>query len=160
MQLDTSKARAIHITNPKFWLPNVSATFHGRDIFAPVAAHLSLGVNPADFGEVIDNLVTLPSIKPHRESRGTLVGQVIHVDHFGNLITNIKEADLPDNRDSLVIGIKRKRINGLVKTYDDAESLCALIGSSGFLEIALKNGSAAKHIGTAEGDEVRAYTNS
>jgi hypothetical protein len=157
-KLDTTKVSAIHITESKFWLEEVSATFHGRDIFAPVAAHLSLGTQPGEFGEAIDSLVVLPSLKPRQESNGIIAGQVLHIDHFGNLITNIKEDDLPGKPDELIIDINGKNIKGLVKTYADAGGLCALIGSSGYLEIALPDGSAADITGASAGDAVRVRT--
>src|SRR5207253_10026586 len=86
--------RAYHLTNPDFWLPSVSATFHGRDIFAPVAAHLASGAHPERMGKRIGvaSLVTLPVIAPRVMGSGratTVTGQVIHVDHFGNIITNL-----------------------------------------------------------------------
>ncbi len=154
-RLDTTRVEAVHITNPAFWRPGVSATFHGRDIFAPVAAHLSLGIPPAEFGEAIDTLSVLPSAKPRREPDGTLVGQILHIDHFGNLITNIRNTDLPGDYENLVIVVRGKEINGLVTTYAAAEGLCALIGSSDYLEIALKNSDAADFTGASIGDEVK-----
>jgi S-adenosylmethionine hydrolase len=157
-KLDTTKAAAIHLTESKFWLEEVRPTFHGRDIFAPVAAHLSLGTQPGEFGEAVDSLVVLPSLKPRRESDGTIMGQVLHIDRFGNLITSIKESDLPGNTEELIIDINGRQINGIVKTYADSGDLCALIGSSGYLEIALPDGSAADITGASAGDAVRVRT--
>ena len=88
---------AFAITDPRFWRTPVSPIFHGRDIFAPVAAHLSLGRSPADFGEKLTSLVTLPLTRPHREPDGSVVGHILHIDSFGNLITDITAQDLPSN---------------------------------------------------------------
>lgn len=86
---------AAAITDPRFWRHPVSPTFHGRDIFAPVAAGLSLGISPYEFGEKISSLHVLPIVKPSLEPDGNVVGQVLHVDRFGNLITNIRSSNLP-----------------------------------------------------------------
>jgi len=77
---------AFNITDPRFWRTPVSPTFHGRDIFAPVAAHLSLGRSPEDFGEKLTSLVTLPLTRPHQEPDGSVVGHILYIDSFGNLI--------------------------------------------------------------------------
>lgn len=79
---------AITISNPRFWRSPVSFTFHGRDILAPVAAHLSLGVPPREFGDVIHSLSVFPRPQPYQGAEGELVGHIIHIDRFGNLITN------------------------------------------------------------------------
>jgi S-adenosylmethionine hydrolase len=154
-RLDTSQAQAIEITNPKFRLPDISTTFHGRDIFAPVAAHLSRGVLPVEFGEAIDSLVVLPSTQPAKEPDGSLVGRVINIDRFGDLITNIKKTDLPGNNDDLIVEIRGRQIHGLVTTYAEMDGLGTLIGSSGRLEIALKDGSAAELLDVSTGETVK-----
>jgi S-adenosylmethionine hydrolase len=153
--LDTGKVEAIAITNPQYWRPVVSTTFHGRDILAPVAAHLSLGAPLSDFGEPLDSLVIFPLSRPHKESDGTLVGQILHTDNFGNLITNIKRNDLPPGATVITVEVKSERIHGIVDTYADGDRLCALIGSSGHLEIALKNGNASAYLNAAAGDGVK-----
>ena len=133
----------------------MSSTFHGRDIFAPVAARLSLGVQMAEFGEVIYSIAILPQIGPHREDVNVLVGHVVHIDGFGNLITDIRSDDLPAEKESLNIEVSGQRIRGLSRTYAEAEGLLALIGSSGCLEVSL-NGGSARNLLTAEvGCEVR-----
>ncbi len=149
-------AEAIAITNPRFWRSPVSATFHGRDIFAPVAARLSLGFPPSHFGESIDSVMALPQGRPHRTEEGLLIGRILHIDRFGNLITTIKKDDLPRGKQSVGIEIGHHVIKGLVQTYAEGEGLIALIGSSGYLEIALKNGSASAFLGARVGDEVKA----
>ncbi len=147
----------IAITNPKYWLSKVSATFHGRDIFAPVAAHLSLGISPNKFGETISSIITLASPQPKIEPDGAIIGQVIHIDHFGNLITNIKSNDLPQT--DFVIELKNSVISRLISSYAEGDELLALIGSNDHLEIGVKNGNAAAILGAEYGDRVNIITN-
>ncbi len=146
---------AIAITKPRFWRSPVSPTFHGRDIFAPVAARLSLGLLPVEFGETITSLSVLPYSRPYQEAGGSLVGHIIHIDSFGNLVTDIKSDDLPEARQAITIKIGDQSISGLSRTYADGKGLLALIGSSGYLEVSLKNGSAGAFLNAKVGDEVR-----
>ncbi len=147
-------ATAISLTKSKYWRKRVSATFHGRDIFAPVAAHLSLGKPPGEFGTQINTLVTMPLLYPHKTQNG-MTGHIVHIDNFGNLITNVGEQDLPKKREGIAISVGGKRIHGLSRTYHDGAGLLSLIGSHGYLEISLKNGSAAGFLGVGTGDQVR-----
>ena len=142
------------ITESRFWRSPVSPTFHGRDIFAPVAAHLSLGTPVSAFGNPADSLAVLPESGPRRTPEGALAGTVLHVDNFGNLITNVKSDDLPAETSEITVEVGGKVIRGLSLTYGSTEGLLALIGSSGHLEIAFKNGNAAAFIGAKVGDEV------
>jgi S-adenosylmethionine hydrolase len=146
---------AIAITRPRFWRSPVSPTFHGRDIFAPVAAHLSLGIPPADFGESIDTLTSLPLPRPRQEPDSTLVGHILHVDNFGNLITNVRSSDLPSQVQALTIEVGNETISGLSHTYGSTRGLLALIGSSDYLEISLNEGDARSFLNASVGDEVR-----
>ncbi|MEP7200235.1 MAG: SAM-dependent chlorinase/fluorinase, partial [Chloroflexota bacterium] len=161
--IDPSAFAVVHLTNRKFWRRDVSHTFHGRDIFAPVAAHLSLGVPLAELGDVIARNATdvrrvlaatfaLPSPK---DTRDGAVGEVIHIDRFGNCITNIRAWRVADGQP--VIAIAGRRIVGVRQTYAEVErgELLALIGSSGYLEIAVREGNAAQTLGVNVGDEVR-----
>ena len=150
-----SALSAVAITNPRFWRSPVSPTFHGRDIFAPVAAWLSRGYPPTDFGETITSVVTLPLVYPRRTKDGGLVGNIIHIDNFGNLITSIRSADLPPATQSITIEINNQRIHGLSRTYAEGNGLLALIGSSGYLEIALKESNSSTFLGATIGNEVR-----
>jgi S-adenosylmethionine hydrolase len=143
---------AVAITDPRFWRHPVSPTFHGRDIFAPVAAGLSLGISPYEFGEKINSLHILPIPKPTFESDGTIVGRVLHVDHFGNLITNIKTSDLP--RKDLMIEVAGYRIQSITDYYAQKEGVLAILGSSGYLEVSFRDGSACDFLGASVGDEV------
>lgn len=146
--------RVVHITSREYFLKDVSNTFHGRDIFGPVAAHLSLGAAPSAFGEEIKKARAIEFQKPAWKN-GLLEGAVIYVDSFGNLITNIKKEDIPENAD-LIVGIKGHIIKGLKKTYSSAEagSLMALIGGSNHLEIAVNAGAASKLLNAAAGERV------
>ena len=151
---------AVHLTNRRYWLSKISATFHGRDIFAPVAAHLSLGVPLADLGEPlpIGELVTLSLPRPARQSNGVWVGHVVHVDHFGNLVTDL-EAEAIGDAQAVVIEVGGRRIVGLRRTYAEGSpgEPMALIGSSGRLEIAVPGGQAARGLKVQIGDQVRLY---
>jgi len=153
-----SGLEAFAITNPHYWRNPVSPTFHGRDIFAPVAAHLSLGHSPADFGEKITSLETLKTLRlprPHREPSGSIIGHVLHIDSFGNLITDVPAQYLPNEDRPLNIQVGSYTIHGLSRTYAESEGLLALIGSSDCLEISVKGGSAHNFLNARIGDEVR-----
>ena len=144
---------AIAISDPRFWRQPVSPTFHGRDVFAPVAAGLSLDIAIYEFGAKIDSLHVFPVSRPSLDAGGTLVGRVLHIDRFGNLITNIKNSDVP-GRDVL-IEVADQSIEGLSSYYAQKNGIMAIPGSSGYLEIALRDGSARDYLGMIEGDEVR-----
>ena len=146
---------AVAITKPQFWRSPVSPTFHGRDIFAPVAARLSLGFPPIDFGEAITSVTVLPLPQPYWAPDGSLVGHILHIDSFGNLITNIKSDDLPQTKQAITIGVGNQLISGLSRTYAEGRGLLALIGSSGYLEVALKEGNASAFLDVEVGSEVR-----
>jgi hypothetical protein len=149
--------RAYQLTETQYWLHPVSNTFHGRDIFAPVAAHLSLGVQPEALGTPLSALVWLPAPQPV-EADGQILGEVIYSDHFGNLITNIP-GRLVAPGSSAVVEIKGHCIAGLRATFHsssgDADAdLVALIGSHSFLEIAVPDGSAAEVLQAYQGTAV------
>ena len=144
---------AVAISNPEFWRSPVSPTFHGRDIFAPVAARLSLGSPLADFGESVTSLAVLPLPLPYKASADVLVGHILHIDNFGNLITSIRSDDLPEQPVTIEVG--SQLISGLSRTYAEGKGLLALIGSSGYLEVALGGGSASAFLGVEVGGEVK-----
>jgi len=153
-----SSLTAYHLTNSEYWLHPVSNTFHGRDIFAPVAAHLSLGVPPAGLGQPIQDLAWLPTPKPTQQG-DHLLGEVIYADHYGNLVTNIQVGELADAA-KIMVEIKGRKIQGLSQTFqspenNNEEGLLALGGSLGFLEIAVQNGSAALVLEAGPGEKVR-----
>lgn len=148
-------AKVVHLTEREYYLPQVSDTFHGRDIFAPVAAYLSRGVDPSLMGSPVGDPVQLDLPRPRRRE-GVLWGQVLRVDHFGNLITNIQRKDmdryLKSARPTIKIG--KLVVEGVHQTYAEAKAgeAMALIGSSGCLEIAVNLGRACKRVGGGTGD--------
>jgi S-adenosylmethionine hydrolase len=148
----------VNLTNPRYHLSPVSRTFHGRDIFAPVASHVARGVPLTELGEPLTEIITFPLPRPQVSPDGTIVGQVIHVDRFGNLITSIMATDLADNPPPRkgVIKIKGQSIRGIVNTYAEVApgKLMALIGSEGHLEISVSGGSACQTLEAKVGDEV------
>ena len=145
--------KIIHITETKYFLPDVSDTFHGRDIFAPVAAHLSMGADPFEMGPVISDPVKLQLPAPHQEG-GTLYGQIVNVDHFGNLITNIhrKEIEKFTGGNTPVIRLEDLLIEGMRGIYAECGKgeILSLFGSSGYLEIAVNQGRASDLLGLDE----------
>jgi S-adenosylmethionine hydrolase len=147
--------QVVELTEQRFWRSPVSPTFHGRDIFAPVAALLSLGFPPIDFGEAITSVTMLPLPRPHRTLDSSLMGHILHIDNFGNLITNIKCDDLPQTTSAMTTMIGNHSISGLSHTYAEGRGLLTLIGSSGYLEVSLKGGNASTFLNAKIGDEVR-----
>lgn len=144
----------VHLDKPGFWLPHVSRTFHGRDIFAPVAAHLAQGVTFSDLGTPFDDPILLELPKPIR----TLNGWTTHVtiiDIFGNVTTDLL-ANQIGNFEEVVFTLRGKTITGLVDSYGWRKKgeLVALVDSEGFIEIAVVNGSAARELGVELGDVV------
>ena len=145
----------VNITNPRFWRSPVCPTFHGRDIFAPVASALSLGFQPIEFGEPVYEVEMLSIPRPEKRPSGSLVGHILHIDYFGNLITNIRGDDLPPIEQISSIEVGNQFISGPVHTYAEGRGLIALISSSGYLEISLKGGSAGSLLDAKFGDEVK-----
>jgi S-adenosylmethionine hydrolase len=144
--------RAYVLQEPEYWRSTVSNTFHGRDVFAPVAAHLANGVKPANLGAETDVLVALPE-QLTETSFNSVKGAVVYVDSFGNLITNIAGESI--GQGEAVVEVGGRKIEGPVRTFADTDGLMALVGSFGFLEIALRDGSAAAELGVAVGETVR-----
>jgi S-adenosylmethionine hydrolase len=149
-------ARLIEVTRRELFRDTVSSTFHGRDIFAPVAARLSLGLNPGELGPPLPALTMLEWPSPVRESE-TITGRVTHVDGFGNAITNVHQSDLAALANGpLEVLVAGHVIAGTCTTYSyrPPGELIALVGSSGYLEVAIVNGSAAREIGLKIEDRV------
>jgi S-adenosylmethionine hydrolase len=153
----------IRIDNPEYALDSISHTFHGRDIFAPAAAHLARGIEIHCLGTVVETgaLVRLPGLESRLTQQGEIIGKIIAIDHFGNLITNISEHQLQAFYDcqaarQLQIQVGNHKIAGLAGTYESVASLkpLALIGSRGYLEIAINSGRAEKHFKVQKGDRV------
>jgi S-adenosylmethionine hydrolase len=152
----TRPLRVIRVTEKRFWRPIVSPTFHGRDIFAPVAGYLSLGINPTELGPTVTEWRQLDWPAPARNA-DSITGEVIFVDHFGNLITNICGAALAAApspiRITLAGGTEAKR----VRTYSDAPvgTLVGLVSSNGLLEVAEVQGHASRRLLLGVGAAVR-----
>jgi len=152
--------RAYMITNTKLMLPQVSSTFHGRDVFAPAAAHLAKGTPPAKFGQEIGDYLTPAFSKPALKNE-TWQGEIVQVDDFGNIITNITSRDLqkigakPGSLLSIRLRNKPWDIR-FCRTYGDAvaKNSVALVGSHGFLEIAVNQGNASERFEAKAGDTV------
>lgn len=152
--------KVIHITASHYYLPPKGPTFHGRDIFAPVAAWFSKGVESTKFGELINDYVTLQLPLPQSLDERTLEGSVVHMDSFGNAITNITKEDL--DRFSPEFSIERFKIAyknlrfSLLNYYSETEGSdpSAVINSFGFLELFTYKGSASNKFGIQIGDKV------
>ena len=147
--LDAPDCEVHEITHPELAGSRRSSTFHGRDLFAPAAARLSLGFPLAECGDLVNDPVRLAAARPQRRA-DRIVGQVIHVDHFGNLVTNITAGDLAAWRDGLRLRLNTGHLlTRLCRTYADVEpgDLLALVGSADLLEISVNGGSAARTLG-------------
>jgi S-adenosylmethionine hydrolase len=147
--------RVIRLTEPRFWRQPVSATFHGRDIFAPVAAHLSLGLDPTQLGPRLSEWVRLPMPAPRPVMNG-FAGEVVFIDDFGNIMTNIR-ADWEQVPDVLTVGTTAFTTGfRWVRTYAEAApgSLVALASSAGLLEVAVVQGNAAVRLAARVGTPV------
>jgi S-adenosylmethionine hydrolase len=144
------------ITNRALSRPTIAPTFHGRDILAPAAAHLLKGGDPAALGAVRTRFITLRNFEP-AESPGVLIGEIIFRDAFGNLITNVAATRLgAASPTDWTVEIAGSRVDGLVRTYGDSApgTLVALVGSSGWVEVAVVNGDAAERLGVGPGATV------
>ncbi len=149
--------RMYKIESRKFMLPHVSSTFHGRDVFAPVAAHIANGVALEEFGPEVTDVIE-PSFAKVTRNKDDLVGEVLHVDGFGNIITNIRTKDLEHIKErTMQAELPNAKLHlKLAKTYAEAKPKepLALIGSHNYLEIALNQGSAAATFQTKVGDKI------
>ena len=157
-------ARAFHLTNEKYFRPSVSATFHGRDVFAPVAAALSVGVEMESLGVEVNDCARLGPLTPKKLKNGNIRARLIHIDRFGNCVTNLTPEEL--TREMIAKGA-RLNVNGkAIKTFRrffaeqgrSKDTLFAVWGSAGFLEIAAKNQSAAKMLRARCGQTVSVST--
>jgi S-adenosylmethionine hydrolase len=161
-QLDAAgdELHVVHLNDANYWLPKVSNVFHGRDIFAPVAAHLSLGVPVHALGPPIDDPVRLPPPQLERR-RGRVVGQVMHVDRFGNLLTNIPRSHLHSLGDAITTTVGQTEIRGIIATFAHGRTgePIAYIDSSDHLAVAVVNGSARQLLACSTGERVEVAAN-
>jgi S-adenosyl-L-methionine hydrolase (adenosine-forming) len=158
----TVRLRAIE--NPEYMLPAQSNTFHGRDIFAPAAAHLAAqvergNVQPETFGPEIESLIQLDVPEPIHNQDGSIEGVLLKADRFGNLLTNLVSGHVPADRTHLAIELGSLRITRFCRYYAEAPKgeLFAIVGSSGLLEIATNCGSAEELSGIAAGSKFRMF---
>lgn len=149
-------AQAWELDQPAYWLSTVSRTFHGRDVFAPIAAHLAAGVPPERLGRRIYDPVSLPLSAPRRHADGHISGEVIHVDRFGNLISNIPAGWITPGAWSCRIA---DQVAPLVGSYAEVPegALAGLVGSAGAVEVAVRNGNAARRLNVEIGEKVELW---
>jgi S-adenosyl-L-methionine hydrolase (adenosine-forming) len=146
------KVRAV--TGDRYFLKPVSATFHGRDVFSPVAAHLARGIAPAQFGKLINDYLRLTFDSPHRTGRRGWTGAILHIDRFGNMVTNFAVADFPElDKRAFEFTAGLRRIGVLAPNYAACGSgePFVIAGSSGYYEISVNQASAAKLLGCVAG---------
>jgi S-adenosyl-L-methionine hydrolase (adenosine-forming) len=157
MIYDAAPHKVRVISNPRLMSKIVSRTFHGRDVFAPAAAHLARGVTPAKFGPPIQDYVRSSTLQPRRLEPNRYSGAILKVDRFGNLITNLHIENLPEVKTKpfeLRVGLEK--IHRLALTYAETAigEMFVIVGSSGYLEIAANQTSAAKLLGCGAGAPV------
>jgi len=150
-------SKIVSISEPKYWLPEVSPTFHGRDIMAPVAAHLSLGLPPNKLGKTLEEFIELSSPEV-QQVPNRIDGEVIEVDSFGNLITNITSEMLHgmSTAEAVLVRCEEHETQGIFSTYSDQPSMTfmAHVGSTGRLELAIVDENAAAMLGVKVGTPV------
>ena len=157
MIYNTEEHKIRLISNERWFRKPVSRTFHGRDIFAPAAAHLASGAKPAEFGRLIEDYLRPAFGKPRRAGKRTWNGQILKIDHFGNLITNFHIADFPDlERRDFRMAVGPNELTVLARSYAETSpgELFVILGSSGYYEVSISQGSAAKQVGCAAGGPV------
>ncbi|MGD0451690.1 MAG: SAM-dependent chlorinase/fluorinase [Candidatus Bathyarchaeia archaeon] len=147
--------RTYELSNPNLMLPKTSNTFHGRDIFAPAAAYIDKGAKPHEFGPEIENPV-LPRFPAVKRSNYSLTGEVLYIDGFGNIITNIQKKDMVNSK---IFNVKLTEVTLKLKfgkAYAEAEPKepIVLVGSYGFVEIAVNQGNAASKFNAKVGDKI------
>jgi S-adenosylmethionine hydrolase len=147
---------ARQLENPRYFLKTISSTFHGRDIFAPVAAQLSRGLTLAKLGRELKEFVRIPWPEPNQRPGG-IQGEIIHIDRFGNAITNIGVELVGNGRKGVCEAAGKRKVRCPLARFYGAvatSSPVAVMGSSGFLEIAVNGGSTAQEYGLQIGDAV------
>ena len=151
--------RLVSLEDPHYWLPQVSSTFHGRDIFSPVGAHLANGLPLSNLGPAIDDPILLELAHPWPTTEGW-EAEVARVDGFGNLCTNLRGDALPADAERIVVRIGRESIHGLTQAFGDSQpgTLIAMVDSSGFVAVAEVNGNAARRLGVGVGEKVLVQT--
>lgn len=153
---EAANHRVYELTEEKYFRRPVSRTFHGRDIFAACAAHLSVGLTPAELGGEISDFVRLSKNFPRKTNENEIEAHIIHIDHFGNLITNLRKKDLPEK---FFLKIGDNKIENLRNHYAEAErnDLFMIFGSSEYLEVVAFRNSAEKLLNAKIDDAVRVH---
>ena len=157
MVVAKAKSKVRHITADRYFLKPLSRTFHGRDVFAPVGAHLAAGVPAARFGKLIEDYLRLALEQPTRSGKRTWTGSILKVDRFGNLITNLHIDDFPNvQTHAFALNVGLQTVTRLALTFTECQpgELFAVVGSSGYLEVATNQGSASKVLGCGAGSPV------
>lgn len=154
------KVRVFEVTNQKYFRAPVSSTFHGRDVFAPVAAALSAGIDPSEFGQQITNPVRLASLVPEKSKNGTVRARIIHIDRFGNCVTNITARELTEKMitDGAYLVANGVKVKSFRKFFSERSgrggAVFGVWGSTGFLELAAMEKSAARILKSKRGQPV------
>ena len=150
-------AEVFHVTATEHFRPSPSPTFHGRDVFAPVAAALSKDIQVEELGPQVSDAVRLAPLSPTRDEIGKLRGRIIHIDHFGNCITNFTRGDLPDT-EAVKLSVNGRVIETFRQFFTDKtgseEEIFAIWGSAGYLELAVNRRSASEFLSAKRGDAV------
>lgn len=155
-----TQARIFNVTNKAYFRASVSSTFHGRDVFAPVAAALSTGTDPTEFGKQITNPARLAPLTPEKSKNGTVKARIIHIDHFGNCITNLTPRELTEQMitDGAYLVANGTKVKSFRHFFSEqsarGKEVFGIWGSAGFLELAAKDKSAAKILKTKRGQSV------
>lgn len=151
----------VELNKSHYWLPNVSFVFHGRDIFSPVAAHLATGVPLDELGSPLSDPVLIYFPKPEQTKDGWR-GEIVHIDHFGNLASNIRVENLGEavhQKSKIKVNLSSHKINGMVNTFGERPvgEVVALLGSTGNLIVSVVNGNAAVKLGVNVGDKIEVF---
>ncbi|MGI8551324.1 MAG: SAM hydrolase/SAM-dependent halogenase family protein [Dehalococcoidia bacterium] len=146
---------AVHLHNPEYFRHPVSTTFHGRDIFAPVGAHLSRGIELARLGPAAATLLVYPPWRRRARKDGAIEGRVVYANHFGNIITDIRSTDLSGRR--IRLSVAGREFEGLQRSFQEGPEYVVYIGSGGYLELARRNGNAATALGVKAGEHVEVH---
>jgi S-adenosylmethionine hydrolase len=154
--LAQADAQAWMLDQPRYWLPQISRTFHGRDIFAPVAAHLAAGVAPAQLGRRIHDPVCFALPEPCRRPDGHICGEIVYVDHFGNLISNVPAGWVAQGGWTCRIAGRNAPLAYTYAEVADA-ALVGLISSGGAVELAVRNGNASRTLNVGIGEKLELW---
>jgi S-adenosylmethionine hydrolase len=158
--------RKVYAVKPgKHTLPLHGRTFLGRDVFAPMATHLTLGIEPSEMGEAVDSVLTVPALKPYVNKKGEVSGRAVYVDTFGNIITNISEEFLEKELgkkidwDNVTVRVGKRRLKGVNRYYEQGKlgKLMALFDSWGYLELAVNMGNAFKLLEKTEKKSIEVF---